>query len=129
MDLEKTGLLSVAKMKAALDGRGMEFQSLSDLLDGIASESDGTVRYTDFLVSAINYQKILNEKTLLLSFKRFDRDDDGFLTIEEMHSAMTNMGSSLSAEELRTLLLPFDEDADNLINFQEFKSIFKDIKV
>jgi len=86
------------------------------------------VRYTDFLVAAINYQKVLNDKTLFLAFKRFDRDDDGFLTIEEMHSAMTNMGSSLSAEELRALLLPFDQDSDNLINFQEFKSIFKDVK-
>lgn len=128
MDLEKTGLLSVAKMKAALQGRGLESQSLSSLLDEIAPSENGTVRYTDFLVAAINYQKVLNDKTLFLAFKRFDRDDDGFLTIEEMHSAMTNMGSSLSAEELRALLLPFDQDSDNLINFQEFKSIFKDVK-
>lgn len=128
LDLENTGLLSVAKMKAALKERRMESEGLASILDEIAPNADGAVRYTDFLVAAINYQKILSEKTLFLAFKRFDRDDDGFLTIEEMHTAMTNMGSSLSAEELRALLLPFDEDDDQLINFQEFKSIFKDIK-
>lgn len=123
--MDKTGLLSVATIKSALQARGEE--ELCVVLQEIASV-DGTVRYTDFLAAAINYQKVLDDTTLYLAFKRFDRNDDGFLTLEEMHSAMTNMGSRISQEELKTLLLPFDEDADQVISFQEFKAIFKEAK-
>jgi len=123
--VDKTGLLSVATIKSALQARGEE--ELCVILQEIAS-ADGTVRYTDFLAAAINYQKVLDDNTLYLAFKRFDRDDDGFLTLEEMHSAMINMGSRISQEELKTLLLPFDEDADQVISFQEFKAIFKETK-
>ena len=116
-------------MKETLQNRGVQSENLDKLLEEIAHNADGLVRYTDFLVAAINYQKVLNDQNLLLAFKRFDRDDDGHLTIEEMHTAMANMGSALSQEELKTLLEPFDTNADQLIDFQEFKGIFKNAKV
>ena len=112
-------------MKSALQHKGAE--SLNILLEEIKT-ADGFVRYTDFLAAAINCQKVLDANTLYLTFKRFDRDDDGLLTIEEVHSALANTGSSITIEEVKTLLLPFDQDADQLISFQEFKAIFSDTK-
>jgi calcium-dependent protein kinase len=127
LDVERTGLLSVAAMKSALQHKGEEAESLNILLDEIKT-AGGFVRYTDFLAAAFNCQKVLDANTLYLTFKRFDRDDDGLLTIEEVHSALANTGSSISIEEVKTLLLPFDQNADQLISFPEFKAIFNDNK-
>lgn len=125
LDVDKTGLLSVAAMKSAIGYMGEEAESLNRVLEEIKT-ADGFVRYTDFLSAAINCQKVLNADIMYLVFKRFDRDDDDLLTVEEVHSALANTGSSITIEEVKTLLLPFDQNADQLISFQEFKTIFND---
>ncbi|KAL9704301.1 hypothetical protein quinque_007819 [Culex quinquefasciatus] len=56
----------------------------------------------------------------LNEFYVFDKNEDGFLTVEELSMVMKNFGERLSDEELADLLEEADVDKDGRINYEEF---------
>ena len=47
----------------------------------------------------------------------FDKDDDGFISVEELRSIMKNMGDKMTDEELDEMLDTADTKHDGLINY------------
>ena len=51
-----------------------------------------------------------------LSFRYFDKDKDGFLTVPELRKIMTSMGDRMSKREFEAMVQEADRDNDGLIN-------------
>ena len=47
----------------------------------------------------------------------FDKDDDGFISVEELRSIMKNLGDKMTDEELDEMLDTADTKHDGLINY------------
>ena len=54
------------------------------------------------------------------AFKTFDRDSDGFVTIDEMKEVLTASGSTMSSDDVGELMGLFDKDLDGKLNLNEF---------
>ncbi len=59
-------------------------------------------------------------QVLQTAFDIFDVDDDGFLDLEEMVSALHEMGRDVSPREAQQLMLAADPEAEHRISFHGF---------
>mmetsp|Transcript_75945 Transcript_75945/g.203475 ORF Transcript_75945/g.203475 Transcript_75945/m.203475 type:complete len:259 (-) Transcript_75945:1127-1903(-) len=59
-------------------------------------------------------------------FASSDRDDDGFLCVNEMKSAFHSMGSALDDDEIQTLLRGFDANDDGRFDLDEFETLIRE---
>ena len=51
-------------------------------------------------------------------FRIFDKDDDGFISVDELRHIMQSLGEKLTDKELDEMIAEADSDKDNLINYQ-----------
>ena len=56
-------------------------------------------------------------------FVQFDRDNDGFITVEDLKGAMLSLGKQVTDDELRQLISEVDLDGDGKVSFKEFLSM------
>ncbi|KAG8485504.1 hypothetical protein CXB51_019051 [Gossypium anomalum] len=54
------------------------------------------------------------------AFKVFDRDQDGFISANELRQVMMNMGERLTMEEAEQMIREADLDGDGVVSFDEF---------
>ena len=52
------------------------------------------------------------------TFRIFDKDDDGFISVDELRHIMQSLGEKLTDNELDDMIGEADSDKDGLINYQ-----------
>lgn len=57
------------------------------------------------------------------AFEIFDRDQDGYITIQELAEIMRNLGDPPTEENIQDMISEVDIDGSGNINFQEFISL------
>ena len=50
-------------------------------------------------------------------FSIFDKDDDGFISVEELRNIMKNLGDKMSDEELDEMIDLADPNHEGLVNY------------
>ena len=63
-----------------------------------------------------------------LYFRIFDKDDDGFISVEELRHIMQSLGEKMSDKELDEMIVEADSDRDGLINYQGNEQCKVDIR-
>ena len=53
----------------------------------------------------------------LFFFSIFDKDDDGFISVEELRNIMKNLGDKMSDEELDEMIDLADPNHEGLVNY------------
>ena len=56
----------------------------------------------------------------LQTFKVFDKNNDGFITADELRQVIVSFGHNLSDEELDEMIEGVDKNKDGKINYLEF---------
>ncbi|EPB66051.1 hypothetical protein ANCCEY_14861, partial [Ancylostoma ceylanicum] len=49
----------------------------------------------------------------------FDKDDDGFISVDDLMTVMHSLGENLSEEAARQMIKEGDVDGDGMISFHE----------
>ena len=55
---------------------------------------------------------------MLYVFRIFDKNDDGFITVEELRHIMQSLGEKMTDSELDEMIAEADSDKDGLIKYQ-----------
>jgi len=71
-----------------------------------------------------NEPKTELEKSLQMAFKRFDKNNDGFIDMKDFEEKMTKSGEKLSADEFQDLISTVDIDHNGRISYAEFVKLF-----
>ena len=50
-------------------------------------------------------------------FRIFDKDDDGYITVDELRHIMQSLGEKMTEKELNEMVGEADHDRDGLINY------------
>jgi Ca2+-binding EF-hand superfamily protein len=65
---------------------------------------------------------VLNDKLvkddLLKTFKYFDKDNSGFITVKELSLILQQFGSYYSDQQISKLIAKVDKDSDGRLNFE-----------
>ena len=142
VDIDKDGLINTDELRQVLHSLGQNptDADLQDLAYG--KLSNDLLKITNFLLSnfkamdtdesgKIDLPEFLHmmakriadtnlEEDVLEAFKVFDKDGNGFITARELKLVMSNLGESLTEQEVEAMIIEVDMDGDGCINYAEF---------
>jgi calcium-dependent protein kinase len=87
----------------------------------VDSDGNGYISYSEFITATIDWQTTLTEELLLTTFKAFDKNGSGTITIEEIREILG--GDRVQIPVCTAIMNEADYNQDGAIDFEEFKKI------
>ncbi|MFX0071873.1 MAG: EF-hand domain-containing protein [Candidatus Hermodarchaeota archaeon] len=107
-------------------GRKFKDDELKEMVYEVDLNKDGHISFHEFL--NLYKKKVLfntYEEKLRQAFEICDKDDSGYITLDELKRIMSEVGENLNEKQIRLMLKEADLDGDNRINFEEFIQLMK----
>ncbi|XP_032598350.1 calcium-binding protein E63-1 isoform X5 [Drosophila grimshawi] len=143
LDRNRDGRVTANELQFMLKNLGIDVRDeiIHDLIREASHSGNGLINEAEFLQwvgriqalrddqqqdeNASNASKPLDEaddvtEDLIAAFRVFDRDGNGFITRDELQTAMEMIGEPLNEAQLEQLLVIADLDQDGRINYEEF---------
>ncbi|KAF2909356.1 putative calmodulin-like protein 2 isoform X1 [Oryza sativa Japonica Group] len=94
---------------------------LKKMVEEVDADGSGSIEFEEFLgLLARKLRDTGAEDDIREAFRVFDKDQNGFITPDELRHVMANLGDPLSDDELADMLHEADSDGDGQINYNEF---------
>ncbi|GAY39211.1 hypothetical protein CUMW_042620 [Citrus unshiu] len=87
-------------------------------------DGNGTIDYIEFITATMHMNRVEREEHLYKAFEYFDKDNSGYITMEELEHALKkyNMGD---AKTIKEIIAEVDIDNDGRINYEEFAAMMR----
>jgi len=126
LDLDKNGKISVDELKALPEvGKNPLVDRIFEVMD---TDKGGDIDFEEFIkvISVFIHGSV--EEKLQFSFKMYDKDEDGFISCDELFDILVTMvGDNLNQHQLKQIvyktMMHADTDEDGKISFDEFLAI------
>lgn len=82
------------------------------------------LRYSEWIMAAVNKKKILSEDNLIVVFKMIDKDGSGSIDLEEIKNIFKGAGQ-VSDQVWKDLIQEADKDGNGEIEYDEFKLLME----
>jgi calmodulin len=123
-DKDNSGDISVAELSGLFKtlGHMVTDKEVKELLDSVDTNRDGVVSFDEFVVLMLKLetQEDSEEEEVIKAFKVFDRDGNGFLSIEEFKYILMTLGDKFSEQQVEEIFNETDLDGDGQIDYMEF---------
>uniref|UniRef100_A0A0E0R3T8 EF-hand domain-containing protein n=1 Tax=Oryza rufipogon TaxID=4529 RepID=A0A0E0R3T8_ORYRU len=97
---------------------------LKKMVEEVDADGSGSIEFEEFLgLLARKLRDTGAEDDIREAFRVFDKDQNGFITPDELRHVMANLGDPLSDDELADMLHEADSDGDGQINYNEFLKV------
>ncbi|XP_054733098.1 calcium-binding protein E63-1 isoform X2 [Anastrepha obliqua] len=144
LDRNRDGRVTANELQFMLKNLGINVRDeiIHDLIREASHSGNGLINEAEFLQWVGRIQALRDEQQqqqqqqeenaskpeenddvtedLIAAFRVFDRDGNGFITRDELQTAMEMIGEPLSEVQLTQLLAIADLDQDGRINYEEF---------
>lgn len=115
MDTNKQGTITLQELKQVMiDMFQISDQETHQVFEAMDSNQDDTIHYSDFLAAMMNTHIAMHTDLLRSAFRRFDTDNSGFITVENLREVL---GEN---EQVENMLAEADLLKDNRISYAEF---------
>ncbi|XP_041020610.1 calmodulin-like protein 11 isoform X2 [Juglans microcarpa x Juglans regia] len=94
-------------------------EEVRDMIGEVDADGNGTIDFEEFLNIMARKMKVRTEE-LKEAFKVFDRDQDGYISANELRHVMMNLGERLTDEEAEQMIKEADLDGDGQVSYEEF---------
>jgi len=126
-DKDGDGVLTFNEVTAAMKtfGQRIPEAALKEMIQQVSEDKENnTLEFNEYL-TMMGLQNIEDIKFSALheAFRVFDKDKDGFLTVNELRKIMTTMGKKMKKNEVEEMVLEADIAKNGLINLQDFCSL------
>ncbi|KAJ9185846.1 hypothetical protein P3X46_005433 [Hevea brasiliensis] len=96
-------------------------EELQSMINEVDVNGNGTIEFGEFLnLMARKMKESEAEEELKEAFKVFDKDQDGYISPNELRHVMINLGEKLTDEEVELMIREADLDGDGQVNYEEF---------
>ncbi|KDO48936.1 hypothetical protein CISIN_1g031616mg [Citrus sinensis] len=123
LDKDGDGCITFEELASAiksLDQNPTE-EELRNMINEVDLDGNGTIEFLEFLkLMATKMKENEAQEELKEAFKVFDKDQDGYISPNELRHVMMNLGEKLTDEELEQMILEADSDGDGQVNYEEF---------
>ena len=89
------------------------------MMTEVDTDGDGEIDFDEFL-SMMKEMSGDSEKELLQAFQVFDKNKDGFISVDELRQVMATLGETQSQEEIEEMIKEADQDGDGQVDYNEF---------
>lgn len=125
IDTDHSGAITFEELKSGLErvGSNLVESEIRQLMDAADVDQNGTIDYGEFLAATLHLNKIEREENLFAAFAWLDKDQSGYLTIDELQQACSryNMGDT----SIEDLIREVDQDNDGRIDYNEFVTMMR----
>jgi calcium-dependent protein kinase len=122
VDTGEDGYITYGEFHKALEATGQyPPEQIRRLFQSLDVDESRTIEYTEFLAATTNIP--INDLDLAEVFKRFDADDTGYISKDNLRSIL---GSDTSDEYIDKLLHEVDLNNDGKVSYSEFRQAFAD---
>ncbi|WVZ25608.1 hypothetical protein V8G54_004152 [Vigna mungo] len=115
MDTDNSGTITFEELKAGLPKLGSKLSEseVRQLMEAADVDGNGTIDYIEFITATMHMNRMEREDHLYKAFEYFDDDKSGYITMEELESALKkyNMGDEKTIKEIIA-----EVDTDNVGN-------------
>ncbi|GKU85864.1 hypothetical protein SLE2022_250070 [Rubroshorea leprosula] len=122
-DNDADGCITVEELATvirSLDQNPTE-KELQDMITEADTDGNGTIEFVEFLnLMAKKMKETDAEEELKEVFQVFDKDQDGYISANELRQVMINLGEKLSDEEVEQMIKEADLDGDGQVDYDEF---------
>jgi calmodulin len=96
-------------------------KEVADLIAEVDKNGNQRLDFQEFVAfMSKHWHERDQEAELREAFRLFDRDNSGYITINELKQVMLNMGEKLNQEELEDMMREADVNRDGKLDYQEF---------
>lgn len=126
MDTDNSGSITYEELKTGLAKLGSKLSEfeVKQLMDAADVDGNGTIDYIEFITATMHRHKLEREENLYSAFQYFDKDSSGFITRDELETAMKEHGIS-DASTIKEIISEVDTDNDGRINYEEFSAMMR----
>ncbi|KAM7278002.1 hypothetical protein ACFE04_005136 [Oxalis oulophora] len=127
MDTSKRGKINLEELRSGLQklGQNIPESDLQTLMEAADVDGDGTLNCAEFVAVSVHLKKLGNDEHLHKAFSFFDRNQSGYIEIEELRSALNDEADTCSEEVIHAIMQDVDTDKDGRISYDEFASMMK----
>mmetsp|Transcript_90804 Transcript_90804/g.256450 ORF Transcript_90804/g.256450 Transcript_90804/m.256450 type:complete len:553 (+) Transcript_90804:58-1716(+) len=123
LDRERKGTITHSELMHILsDNFHIDSDEAERLFRSLDTDNDGEIAYSDFLAGVMQDRICLHEDVLRKTFSRFDEDQNGCITVEDLRKVL---GDSFEGEDLEDLIKDADANKDGSVSYDEFLMYFK----
>ena len=127
-DTDGSGFIDAKELKAVLCALG--FEPTKDEIRKMISDADkdgsGTINFDEFI--GIMTKKMGERDPrdeMIKAFRLFDDDETGMITFKKLKRVATELGESITDEELQEMIDEADRDGDGQVSLDDFLRIMK----
>ncbi|KAF5785868.1 putative protein kinase CAMK-CDPK family [Helianthus annuus] len=128
MDTNKQGKINIAELKAGLHKLGHQIADadVQILMEAGDVDKDGFLNYGEFVAISVHLRKMGNDDHLKDAFAFFDKNQSGYIEIDELREALADEDDEANNEEVISAIIhDVDTDKDGKISFEEFTVMMK----
>eukprot|EP00928_Gymnodinium_smaydae_P093593 TRINITY_DN7787_c0_g1_i2.p1 TRINITY_DN7787_c0_g1~~TRINITY_DN7787_c0_g1_i2.p1 ORF type:complete len:883 (-),score=237.24 TRINITY_DN7787_c0_g1_i2:105-2753(-) len=134
LDLDGNGVIEVNELceVAAAMTESKDYEAITKTITEIVKHCDrndnATVDISEFIAAVVLELEGKNERLLVKAFEKMDMNRDARITKGELFRVLRQYSDSLVPEDVGTFVRDMDKDADQKIDFNEFKYLFPHMK-
>nr|CAB3458360.1 unnamed protein product [Digitaria exilis] len=127
MDLNKDQMLNFDELKLGLHkfGHQMPDADVQILMEAADADGNGSLDYGEFVTLSVHLRKIGNDDHLHKAFAYFDRNQSGFIEIDELRESLADDLGQNHEEVINAIIRDVDTDKDGKISYDEFAAMMK----
>ncbi|KAJ9169099.1 hypothetical protein P3X46_020566 [Hevea brasiliensis] len=126
MDTDKSGTITYEELKTGLARLGSRLSEteVKQLMEAADVDGNGTIDYIEFISATMHRYRLERDEHLYKAFQYFDKDSSGYITRDELESAMMEYGMGDEAS-IKEIISEVDTDNDGKINYEEFCTMMR----
>ncbi|CAA7057133.1 unnamed protein product [Microthlaspi erraticum] len=126
MDTSNRGKITFDELRIGLKKLGIVIpqDEVQILMDAGDIDRDGYLDVNEFVAISVHIRKMGNDEHLKRAFTFFDKDNSGYIEIEELREALANELDT-SEEVVESIIQDVDTNKDGRISYEEFVTMMK----
>ncbi|CAN6337224.1 unnamed protein product [Urochloa humidicola] len=126
MDSDNSGTITVDELRRGLAKKGTKLSEaeVQQLMEAADADGNGTIDYEEFITATMHMNRMDRDEHLYTAFQYFDKDNSGYITMEELEQALREKGL-LDGRDIKDIVAEVDADNDGRINYTEFAAMMR----
>ncbi|CAL5207698.1 unnamed protein product [Lathyrus oleraceus] len=128
MDTKNNGKINIDDLRVGLQKLGHQIPdaAIQILMEASDVDKDGYLDFGEFVAISIHLRNISHDEHLLRAFQFFDKNESGYIELEELCNALADEIDK-NSEVINAIMHDVDTDKDGKISYIEFAAMMKDV--
>jgi len=123
LDADRTGAITLNEFKKVMEEKfHVSDENVKQIFDALDQNHMDEIHYSEFLAAMVSTRIALHDDLLKATFHRFDTDNTGYITPENLKEIF---GGSSDAQEMAKLVAEVDTSKDGKISYAEWIQFLK----